>query len=39
MFYGNGGLRRHNGRGFFLQQLGFSLNISKPAALALRACI
>lgn len=37
MFYDNGGLRRHNGQGFFLEQLSLSLNVSTPPAIALRA--
>lgn len=37
--YDNGGLRRHNGQGFLVEQLRFSLNVSKPAAIALRAHI
>lgn len=40
MFYDNGGLRRHNGQGFFLpfaERLSFPLNVGKPAAIALRA--
>lgn len=35
--YDNGGLRRHNGQGFLVEQLRFSPNVSKPAAIAPRA--